>query len=190
MKSCGAASGKGSGPGAGGSCPSAVHCGLKATDGGRLGALAITFCDLAPVPSTVAWSFSNGGAKLSAAGDGRVEMTSLFQRLDEEEAIVRGELTALREKIAVTEERLARLTITRETAASLLGNHGSAEASGEGPVGPDQAAASDNSARESPTSFTSTGATSSDAPVPPPSPLSWEVARRRCWFCWREPGGR
>ncbi|WP_327129411.1 hypothetical protein [Streptomyces sp. NBC_01727] len=106
-------------------------------------------------------------------------MTSLFQRLDEEEAIVRGELTALREKIAVTEERLARLTITRETAASLLGNHGSAEASGEGPVGPDQAAASDNSARESPTSFTSTGATSSDAPVPPPSPLSWEVAREK-----------
>ncbi|WP_414168819.1 hypothetical protein ACMATS_22355 [Streptoverticillium reticulum] len=48
-------------------------------------------------------------------------MTSLFNRLDEEEAIVRGELTALREKVAQTEERLARLTITRETAALLLG---------------------------------------------------------------------
>jgi hypothetical protein len=48
-------------------------------------------------------------------------MASLFQRLDEEEAIVRGELDALREKVAAGEERLARLTITRETAGQLLG---------------------------------------------------------------------
>jgi hypothetical protein len=48
-------------------------------------------------------------------------MASLFQRLDEEEAIVRGELDALREKIAAAEERLARLSITRETARALLG---------------------------------------------------------------------
>jgi hypothetical protein len=46
-------------------------------------------------------------------------MASLFQRLDEEEAIVRGELDALREKIVVAEERLARLSITRETARQL-----------------------------------------------------------------------
>ncbi|MFD7018520.1 hypothetical protein [Streptomyces sp. NPDC059928] len=49
-------------------------------------------------------------------------MTSLFERLDAEEAIVRGELAALREKIAVAEERLAHLTITRETLQSLMGD--------------------------------------------------------------------
>nr|BFD92940.1 hypothetical protein KitaXyl93_43000 [Kitasatospora sp. Xyl93] len=48
-------------------------------------------------------------------------MASLFQRLDEEEAIVRGELDVLRAKLAAAEERLARLTITRETAVQLLG---------------------------------------------------------------------
>lgn len=50
-------------------------------------------------------------------------MASLFERLDEEEAIVRGELDALREKVAAAEERMARLTITRETAQQLLGDH-------------------------------------------------------------------
>jgi hypothetical protein len=49
-------------------------------------------------------------------------MASLFERLDQEEAIVRGELDALREKAAVAEERLARLAITRETARQLLGD--------------------------------------------------------------------
>ncbi|MGY0063530.1 hypothetical protein ACWY4P_44655 [Streptomyces sp. LZ34] len=48
-------------------------------------------------------------------------MTSLFERLDLEEAVVRGELNALREKIAAAEERLAHLTITRETLVSLVG---------------------------------------------------------------------
>lgn len=48
-------------------------------------------------------------------------MTSLFERLDTEEAMVRGELSALREKIATAEERLAHLTITRETLRSLTG---------------------------------------------------------------------
>ncbi|MGK5637645.1 hypothetical protein ACSNOK_04900 [Streptomyces sp. URMC 126] len=51
-------------------------------------------------------------------------MTSLFDRLDREEAIVRGELAALREKVAQAEERLAHLAITRVTLASL----GAAEA--------------------------------------------------------------
>lgn len=46
-------------------------------------------------------------------------MTSLFKRLDQEETVVRGELAALRERIAVVEERLAHLTITRETLLSL-----------------------------------------------------------------------
>ncbi|MEU8521127.1 hypothetical protein [Streptomyces sp. NPDC048577] len=46
-------------------------------------------------------------------------MTSLFERLDQEEAVVRGELAALCKKIAVAEERLAHLTITRETLLSL-----------------------------------------------------------------------
>ena len=49
-------------------------------------------------------------------------MVTLFERLDEEEAIVRGELDVLREKVQAGEERLARLTITRETALQLLGD--------------------------------------------------------------------
>ncbi|MFD7663538.1 hypothetical protein [Streptomyces sp. NPDC059788] len=48
--------------------------------------------------SAWSWEFSWGQA-----------MTSLFERLDEEEAIARGELSALRDKVAQTEERLARL---------------------------------------------------------------------------------
>ncbi|MFJ9521812.1 hypothetical protein ACIRPK_26610 [Kitasatospora sp. NPDC101801] len=53
-------------------------------------------------------------------------MATLFERLDVQEGVARGELEALhaemavlREKITVTEERLARLTITRETIQSL-----------------------------------------------------------------------
>lgn len=68
-------------------------------------------------------------------------MATLFERLDEEEAIVRGELDALREKMAAGEERLARLTITRETARALLADaHGRApspsgqQAAGQQPV--------------------------------------------------------
>ncbi|MFD7030625.1 hypothetical protein ACFWAR_21580 [Streptomyces sp. NPDC059917] len=58
-------------------------------------------------------------------------MTSLFERLDTEEAIVRGELSTLREKIATAEERLAHLTITRETLLSLTGHAGQADDSAE-----------------------------------------------------------
>ncbi|WP_274915246.1 hypothetical protein [Streptomyces sp. WZ-12] len=46
-------------------------------------------------------------------------MTSLFDQLDREEAVIRGELDALREKVTVIEERLIRLTITRDTLRSL-----------------------------------------------------------------------
>ncbi|MGH1556543.1 hypothetical protein ACRAWF_46785 [Streptomyces sp. L7] len=46
----------------------------------------------------------------------------MFERLDKEESVVRGELAALREKVAGLEERLAHLTITRETLLSLTGD--------------------------------------------------------------------
>ena len=49
-------------------------------------------------------------------------MPPLFERLDREESVVRGELAALREKAAALEERLAHLTITRETLLSLTGD--------------------------------------------------------------------
>lgn len=47
-------------------------------------------------------------------------MTPLFKRLDEEVAVTRSELAALREKVAATEHWLARLAITRETVLSLM----------------------------------------------------------------------
>ncbi|MFJ9853454.1 hypothetical protein [Streptomyces sp. NPDC101150] len=71
-------------------------------------------------------------------------MTSLFERLDEEEAIVRGELSALRDRVAQAEERLARLAITRETAVSLLGHEagpGSRGTDSTQPPGPADSAA-------------------------------------------------
>lgn len=49
-------------------------------------------------------------------------MPPLFERLDKEESVVRGELAALREKVAGLEERLVHLTITRETLLSLTGD--------------------------------------------------------------------
>lgn len=49
-------------------------------------------------------------------------MPPFFERLDSEESVVRGELAALREKVAGLEERLAHLTITRETLRSLMGD--------------------------------------------------------------------
>lgn len=63
------------------------------------------------------------GPELSRLGQCRsrpavVWGASLFQRLDEEEAIVRGELDALREKVAAGQERLARLTIAAGPATS------------------------------------------------------------------------
>ncbi|QMU72859.1 hypothetical protein [Streptacidiphilus sp. P02-A3a] len=47
--------------------------------------------------------------------------TPLSERLDEQEAVARGELASLREKVASLEERLAHLAITRETLASPQG---------------------------------------------------------------------
>ncbi len=76
-------------------------------------------------------------------------MPPFFERLDREEAVVRGELAALREKTAGLEERLARLVITRETALSLMGDQTVDAATGTtlatvpaGPAGSDAAARS------------------------------------------------
>jgi len=94
----------------------------------------------------------------------------LFERLDYEESVVRGELAALREKAAVLEERLARLTITRKTLASLVGD-GRGGAVG-GPV---------HSAPDPPTvpGPASGGGSAGGEPAPPQGPLDLEVARER-----------
>ncbi|MEU3282799.1 hypothetical protein [Streptomyces antibioticus] len=94
----------------------------------------------------------------------------LFERLDYEESLVRGELAALREKVSVLEERLARLTITRETLASLMSD-------GRGN-------AADNPVRAAPDLPPATspapgaGQTGSE-PAVAPGPLDLEVARER-----------
>ncbi|MDX3326931.1 MULTISPECIES: hypothetical protein [Streptomyces] len=105
-------------------------------------------------------------------------MTSLFERLDQEEAVVRGELAALREKIAVAEERLAHLTITRETLLSLVVEEyadqnddvtqDAPEAPADEPVADDSAPDSQPDEAEVPSS----GAASA-------GPLEWEEARER-----------
>lgn len=94
----------------------------------------------------------------------------LFERLDYEESLVRGELAALREKVAVLEERLARLTITRETLASLTGD--ARGSTGDEPV------------RVMPAPQPVPGPVSGASPVggeppAPPGPLGLEVARER-----------
>ncbi|WP_326611830.1 hypothetical protein OG949_22460 [Streptomyces scopuliridis] len=104
-------------------------------------------------------------------------MTPLFERLDQEEAVVRGELAALREKIAVAEERLAHLTITRETLLSL---------GGEDCVNQDDATqqATERPAAEPMSNDLASDPQPAGAEVPaggPASagPLEWEVARER-----------
>ncbi|MFJ7592053.1 hypothetical protein ACIQZO_32765 [Streptomyces sp. NPDC097617] len=106
-------------------------------------------------------------------------MTSLFERLDTEEAIVRGELSTLREKIATAEERLAHLTITRETLRSLTGHADTADDSDE-PQPQEQGSAGgedpvDASASEAPPDDVA------DPGGPPVSsgPLALAVARER-----------
>ncbi|MFG3001378.1 hypothetical protein [Streptomyces sp. NPDC048340] len=106
-------------------------------------------------------------------------MTSLFERLDTEEAIVRGELSSLREKIATAEERLAHLTITRETLRSLTGEDHAAGDNAE-PQPQDQNPAG----RENPASASASEVRPDDGADPggkPASsgPLEWEVARER-----------
>lgn len=50
-------------------------------------------------------------------------MAGVFERLDREVALVRGEMDALREKLAAAEDRLTWLEITRETLLSLDSGH-------------------------------------------------------------------
>lgn len=90
----------------------------------------------------------------------------LFERLDYEESVVRGELAALREKTAVLEERLARLAITRETLASLMGDGRGSLTREPGPV-PVEGSVSGH-----------TGPVRGE-PAVPPGPLDLEVARER-----------
>ncbi|MER7998117.1 hypothetical protein [Streptomyces sp. NPDC095613] len=104
-------------------------------------------------------------------------MTPLFERLDQEEAVARGELAALREKIAVAEERLAYLTITRETLLSLIGEQYAdqndvtqqpAEDTADEPMLNDPAPDAQPDDAEVPSSETASG-----------GPLEWEEARER-----------
>ncbi|WP_369035191.1 hypothetical protein [Streptomyces adonidis] len=89
----------------------------------------------------------------------------LFERLDYEESLVRGELAALREKAAVLEERLARLTITRETLASLMSDGRGSTVGGPVHATPDPP--------------TVPAPASGGEPAAPPGPLDLEVARER-----------
>ncbi|WP_416960581.1 hypothetical protein [Streptomyces sp. Agncl-13] len=79
---------------------------------------------------------------------------------------MRGELAALREKTAVLEEQLARLAITRETLASLMGDGRGSVAREPGPM---------------PVAGSAPGHTGQvgGEPAVPPGPLDLEVARER-----------
>ncbi|MBT1190094.1 hypothetical protein HET69_40505 [Streptomyces sp. CJ_13] len=106
-------------------------------------------------------------------------MTSLFARLDTEVAIMRGELSVLRERIATAEERLAHLTITRETLRSLTGED---HASGDSidPQPQVQSPAGGENPAEAPTSEGPPGGVSDPVGKPGSSgPLELAVARER-----------
>ncbi|MFJ2407283.1 hypothetical protein ACIOUE_38995 [Streptomyces xanthochromogenes] len=105
-------------------------------------------------------------------------MTPLFERLDQEEGVIRGELAALREKVAVAEERLAHPTITRETLLSLVGEE---HADQDGDVAQERPEApADEPVADGPVPDSQPA----DAEVPssgaaPGGPLQWEEARER-----------
>lgn len=104
-------------------------------------------------------------------------MAPLFTRLDQEEVIVRGELAALREKVAVAEERLAHLTITRETLLSLVGEEytDQDDAMQEPPEAPaDEPVANDPVPDSQPADAEVPSSRSASA-----GPLEWEEARER-----------
>lgn len=105
-------------------------------------------------------------------------MTSLFERLDQEEAFFRGELATLREKITVAEERLAHLTITREALLSPVVEeyaNRDDDVTQKPPGAPADEPAANGPASDSP---------SADAEVPSSGassagPLEWEEAPER-----------
>ncbi|MEU3372324.1 hypothetical protein ABZ734_17880 [Streptomyces sp. NPDC006660] len=104
-------------------------------------------------------------------------MTPLFERLDQEEAVVRGELAALREKTTAAEERLAHLTITRETLLSL--GDGEYLKQGDATQQPPEGPADKRMPNEPAPDFQPAG---TEAPANGPTsagPLEWEVARER-----------
>ncbi|MFI6690113.1 hypothetical protein [Streptomyces sp. NPDC050485] len=104
-------------------------------------------------------------------------MTPLFERLDQEEAVVRGELATLREKTTAAEERLAHLTITRETLLSLGGEEYLKQ--GDATQQPPEETVDRPMPNEPAPDSRPAGA---EAPANGPAsagPLEWEVARER-----------
>lgn len=95
-------------------------------------------------------------------------MTSLFERLGEEELTVRQELDELRAGIAAAEEHLIRLTITRDTLLSLSDDTrqgaNAAASDGAGPSGGEGPQFAAAEATESP---------------PPSGPLDLDEGRKR-----------
>jgi hypothetical protein len=96
-------------------------------------------------------------------------VASLLKRLDEEEAVVRGELDALREKLAEAEGRLGRLDVTREVLRSLAGAAPGSEEPAPGLGGPGER--SSGSAEED-----GSGGRQQSWP---PGPVEWEQGRER-----------
>jgi hypothetical protein len=106
-------------------------------------------------------------------------MTSLFDRLDAEEAIVRGELAALREKVAQAEERLAHLSITRETLLSLTREEHVVDDRGEaGPQEQDPVGAGSAPQAGAPKGRPAGASVPDEAPTSS-GRLGWDVARER-----------
>ncbi|MFB6692989.1 hypothetical protein ACFCX3_20925 [Streptomyces virginiae] len=95
-------------------------------------------------------------------------MTSLFERLGEEELVVRRELDELRAEITAAEEHLIRLTITRDTLLSLL----------DGTPQGVNAAVFDGSVASGEGELQS-AATEATEPAPPPGPLDLDEGRMR-----------
>lgn len=129
-----------------------------------------SFCDLLREPLVWCrslWCFKGQSPKVKDEQPGRV-MTSLFERLGEEELNVRQELDELRAEITAAEEHLIRLTITRDTLLSLVDDteQGANAAAPDGP-GP--------TAGEEPQSATSEAA----EPTPTSGPLDLDEGRKR-----------
>ncbi|WP_327132405.1 hypothetical protein OG311_16385 [Streptomyces sp. NBC_01343] len=104
-------------------------------------------------------------------------MTSLFEILDDEEALVRGKLSELREKVAAAEEQLVHLTITRRTLESLLSTTYFVDDVEPDP--PHEAREAGDPPCDSATSSSGASHSAGDPASPSGRPLEWEVARER-----------